>query len=94
MVTKQIRVSGRVQGVGFREAMIAQAQRAGVTGWVRNRAEGTVEAIVQGPEAAVEALIAWAGRGPPMARVDALHAGAPDAEFARDYATFERWPSL
>ena len=53
MVTRQIRVSGLVQGVGYRVAMRRQAQTLGVSGWVRNRADGTVEAI-----------IAWARRGP------------------------------
>ena len=67
--TLQIRVSGRVQGVGYRDALCMEAERLGVAGWVRNRADGTVEALLQGDAAAVEALLAWAREGPRAARV-------------------------
>lgn len=81
MVARQIRVSGRVQGVGYRVSLQDEADRQGVAGWVRNRRDGTVEALLQGPESAVEAVMAWARRGPPGARVDNLDASAaqPDA---------------
>lgn len=93
MMTRQIRVSGRVQGVGFREALREEAERAGLTGWVRNRADGTVEALLQGEAESVEAVVAWARRGPSAARVTALSSSAPAGEFDRPYARFERWPS-
>ena len=53
MVTRHLQISGRVQGVGFRYSMQREAARLGLTGWVRNRRDGSVEALVQGDEAAV-----------------------------------------
>ena len=93
MATRQIRVRGRVQGVGFRDALCVQAQRLGVHGWVRNRVDGSVEAVLQGDDAAVERLIAWARRGPPLAQVRALDELTTETPFDRPYASFERWPS-
>lgn len=87
MVTRQIRVSGRVQGVGYRASLRDEARRRGVNGWVRNRSDGSVEALLQGTPEAVEALLAWARRGPPGARVSDLAASAADAE--PDHAGFE-----
>lgn len=78
---QNIVIRGRVQGVGFRQSMRAAAQGLGCTGWVRNRADGSVEAIVQGSPASVQALIAWARRGPPAARVDSLEIRAAQGEF-------------
>jgi len=72
MKTRQIRVSGRVQGVGYRYALRDEARRLGVKGWVRNRADGSVEALLQGDDEAVAALVAWAQRGPRAARVHAV----------------------
>ena len=63
------RVRGRVQGVGFREACVAEARRLGIAGWVRNRADGSVEALLQGPPAALAAMRRWLGEGPPLAAV-------------------------
>lgn len=85
MVARQIRVSGQVQGVGYRVSLQDEANRRGVTGWVRNRRDGTVEALLQGPPAAVDAVIAWARRGPPGAHVDGLREmnAEPDALQAR-----------
>lgn len=71
-MTRQIRVRGRVQGVGYRDALRAQALRLGVAGWVRNRADGSVEALLHGSDQAVERLTDWAQRGPPTARVERL----------------------
>jgi acylphosphatase len=63
-VTRHLRISGRVQGVGFRFYMERKARELGVTGWVRNRYDGSVEATVQGTPEAVEAMTAAARKGP------------------------------
>ena len=68
-IARRLTISGRVQGVGFRYALADEARARGLSGWVRNRRDGTVEALVAGREAEVEAMIAWARRGPPAARV-------------------------
>lgn len=65
-------ITGRVQGVGFRHSLCAEARRVGACGWVRNRADGSVEAVIEGATQAQLALLAWARRGPPGARVDAI----------------------
>lgn len=72
MKTLRLRIHGRVQGVWFRESMRQEAERLDATGWVRNAPDGSVEAMVQGSETAVDALVEWARRGPPQARVDRI----------------------
>jgi acylphosphatase len=72
MITQRLRIRGLVQGVGFRYALREQARRQGLSGWVRNRTDGTVEAVVQGPPERVNELTLWAQRGPPGSRVDDL----------------------
>jgi acylphosphatase len=74
MSARRIRVHGIVQGVGFRDALRREARRLGLRGWVRNRSEGTVEALAVGDDAALGALERWARRGPPAARVDRVEA--------------------
>lgn len=69
-VTRRIVIHGRVQGVGFRWSLTEKAGELGLDGWVRNRSDGSVEALLSGPAEAVDALTAWAHRGPPHARVD------------------------
>ena len=63
-------VSGRVQGVFFRDTCERVASGLGVRGWVRNRPDGSVEVVAEGERAAVDRLLAWCGDGPPRARVD------------------------
>jgi acylphosphatase len=70
--TAHLSIHGRVQGVGFRDALGRQALERGIDGWVRNRRDGSVEAVIQGDLPEVEALIRWAHEGPPAARVERL----------------------
>jgi acylphosphatase len=92
MVSLRLRITGRVQGVGFRYAMQSEATRRGLAGWVRNRRDGSVEALVQGDAAAVEALVDWARHGPPGARVNALRSEAAEVEPAS--AGFDLRPTV
>ena len=80
-VCRRLRISGVVQGVGFRYSLQREAIRLGLSGWVRNRRDGTVEAVVAGPAGAVEAIVAWSRHGPPSARVEAVDVGMEDGRF-------------
>ena len=68
-----VMIDGRVQGVNFRAAAQAQARVTGVEGWVRNLDDGRVEAVFEGPEAAVKRMISWCYSGPRPARVDRVN---------------------
>lgn len=81
MKTHRLRIHGRVQGVWFRESMRVEAERLNVAGWVRNTPDGAVEAVIQGPASAVEALIEWTHTGPPLARVDRVDIGEADGQY-------------
>ena len=72
MIRRRVVVSGRVQGVFFRDSCRREAVTAGVAGWVRNRRDGRVEAVFEGPPGAVERLVSWCRVGPPRADVDAV----------------------
>jgi acylphosphatase len=90
----RLSIHGLVQGVGFRDALCVQASKLGVDGWVRNRRDGSVEAVLSGNMRAVQALIRWAYRGPPGARVDRLEARpATSVEAAALQDGFCRLPS-
>ena len=79
--TLHLLIFGRVQGVGYRESLRAEAEAAGCTGWVRNRADGSVEAVIEGAAQAVADVVAWARRGPPAARVDRIQVGEGQGGF-------------
>jgi acylphosphatase len=68
--TLHLVIYGRVQGVFFRHSMQLEAQYQAISGWVRNRSDGTVEAVVQGEPGAVDVIVRWAQRGPDMAQVE------------------------
>ena len=72
MIVRRLSIRGRVQGVGYRWSMTREAERLGLAGWVRNRLDGSVEAVVAGHVEGVEALIVWAQRGPAGAAVIAV----------------------
>jgi acylphosphatase len=80
-VCRRLRIHGLVQGVGFRFSLQREALRLGLTGWVRNRHDGTVEAIASGPSSAVDALVAWSRHGPPASRVDSVSVSIDDGRF-------------
>jgi acylphosphatase len=68
----RLRVTGLVQGVFFRASLAEAAQEAKLSGWVRNMADGSVEALLEGEREAVQGVVEWARRGPPGARVDSV----------------------
>lgn len=76
--TRLLRVHGRVQRVGYRHAFAQEAARLGLRGWVRNRRDGTVEALVHGDPDDVVRMIHWAGLGPPAAQVDRVEVEEAD----------------
>lgn len=69
MVGARVLISGRVQGVFFRFTMSREAEREGVNGWVKNRLDGRVEALLEGKKESVKRLISWCHKGPPGAAV-------------------------
>ena len=69
MEIRHLLISGLVQGVGYRYQMTVAARRLGIAGWVRNRVDGSVEAMVSGSAEAVAAIVQWARQGPPDAQV-------------------------
>ena len=80
-VVRRLLIRGVVQGVGFRYSMLAQARLLGITGWVRNRRDGRVEAVVAGDPGQVEAMLAWSHIGPAGSSVDELVAEPATGEF-------------
>ena len=80
LATRRLRIFGLVQGVGYRASFMAEALRLGVKGWVRNRLDGSVEAVIQGTPVPLDALVAWAQKGPRMASVS--HVDVSDAGVA------------
>ena len=87
--TVRVRILGRVQGVWFRSWTEGRARAVGLAGWVRNAADGSVEALFHGPPGAVDAVIEDCRQGPPAARVDAVDVeNSPDDAAAVSGAPF------
>lgn len=94
IVCRHLVIRGLVQGVGYRWSLCAEAETLGLTGWVRNRRDGSVEALIHGPADAVAALVGWARRGPAAARVDAIVDTEHDAEELEPLSGFEQRATL
>jgi acylphosphatase len=77
----RLAIYGRVQGVFFRNSMCHEARKLGVSGWVRNRSDGSVEAVVHGSSVAVDALVRWAQHGSELAYVERVEIGLDDGNF-------------
>ncbi|MDP2759725.1 MAG: acylphosphatase [Sideroxyarcus sp.] len=80
--TLRLVMHGRVQGVWYRDSMRREAERLGVSGWVRNCSDGTVEAMVQGETGALAALVRWAHCGPQLAEVERVEVEPGDGSYA------------
>ena len=72
MIRQRVIVHGRVQAIGFRFGARVEAQRLGVSGWIKNRSDGAVEAEIEGESAAVDAMLSWLDEGPPGAEVSSM----------------------
>jgi acylphosphatase len=79
--TSHLVMHGRVQGVFFRDSMRGEAQRLAIRGWVRNTADGTVEAMVQGEKSAVAKIVQWAHRGPERAQISKIEVESGSGAF-------------
>ncbi|WER49952.1 acylphosphatase [Cupriavidus sp. WKF15] len=91
--TRLVRIRGRVQGIGYREACVHRARELGVTGWVRNRMDESVEAMLQGSPEQLADMCAWLSEGMSAALVEELEITEVEPPFAR-FDRFERLPTL
>lgn len=86
---RHLQIRGKVQGVYYRASMVEEALRLGLSGWVRNRRDGSVEAMACGTPAQLELLTAWARRGPPAAIVTEVIVTPVEGQFSG----FAQWPT-
>lgn len=87
MIRRRLIVHGRVQGVGYRWAIARAAESRGVAGWAKNRADGTVEAVLEGEPEAVESVLRLAREGPRGAQVERIDLAEEEPEALRGFAT-------
>ncbi len=85
-VRRRVRITGRVQGVFFRDETRARAESSGIAGWIRNNPDGTVEAVLEGPEGELERLVAWCRRGPSGADVEGIRVEREEVQGERGFA--------
>ena len=90
--TRLVRVHGRVQGIGYRHACVQQARALGITGWVRNRMDDSVEALLQGPAAQVARMCDWMRDDMPAALVEKMDVSEVPPPFPR-FDRFEQRPT-
>jgi acylphosphatase len=94
-ICRHLSIHGQVQGVGFRWSLAAEAQQRGLSGWVRNRRDGSVEALIFGTSEAVQALTTWAHQGPPSAVVERVASSERQVIIDAEIPTgFEQRPTL
>lgn len=93
-IARRLLIEGRVQGVGFRWSLHAEALTLGLRGWVRNRSDGSVEALICGEEGAVDALTVWAHRGPDTARVDRVVCTDASSSDIAEFGPFKQRATL
>ena len=91
--TRLVQVRGHVQGIGYRDACVRRATALGVTGWVRNRMDGSVEAMLQGSSEQLAEMCAWLSEGMSAAFVEELKVTEMQPPFSR-YDDFQRLPTL
>ncbi|OAB60105.1 hypothetical protein AY600_10945 [Phormidium willei BDU 130791] len=87
----RVMISGRVQGVGFRYSTQQQALQLGVSGWVRNRRNGTVEALFEGDPTRVQDAVAWCHQGPAAAQIQTVETYRDNPQ---QFSDFEIWPTV
>lgn len=85
MIRRRVIVKGNVQGVGFRYSVRERARQRGVSGWVSNRTDGSVEAVLEGDDGSVETLVAFMREGPRGADVDGVDVGVEEPEGLRGF---------
>jgi acylphosphatase len=91
MRARRVVIRGRVQGVGYRDWLAREAGRLGLSGWVRNRGDGSVEALLAGDEPSLQVLLSACRRGPRLARVEGIEEHLADPP---DQPGFHRLPTL